>query len=145
MGYTISQVAERMGVTPHTLRYYDKEGLLPDVTRKNGVRIFEDEDIEWLKVINCLKNTNMPIKKIKEYFDLVRQGDKTIQARYDLIIEQKESILEQIKQLKYYLKEIEYKEWYYTEALKDGNEKRVSKYSNNSFELDKIPKEGEKK
>ena len=66
MSYLISEVAEMMGLSPSTLRYYDKEGLLPNVKRVNGIRVFEDEDFEWLKLLNCLKNTGMPIKKIKE-------------------------------------------------------------------------------
>ena len=142
MEYSISDVAEMMGVTSHTLRYYDKEGILPDVKRVNGKRVFTEEDIKWLKIITCLKNTNMPIKKMKEFFELVRLGDKSLQQRYDMILEQKESILAQIKELEYYLKEVEYKEWYYTEALKDGTEKNVIKYSKNTWDIDEIPKRG---
>lgn len=62
MSYTISQVAQMMGVTPSTLRYYDKEGLLPNVKRVNGIRVFEDTDFPWLRILNCLKGTGMPIK-----------------------------------------------------------------------------------
>lgn len=78
MSYSIKQVADMMGVTTSTLRYYDQEGLLPDVERKNGIRVFEDKDFKWLRVLNCLKNTNMPIKKIKEYCDLAQKGDSTL-------------------------------------------------------------------
>ena len=67
MSYSISQVAKMMGVTPSTLRYYDQEGLLPHIKRVNGMRVFEDEDFRWLRVLNCLKNTKMPIKKIRKY------------------------------------------------------------------------------
>lgn len=66
MSYTISQVAQMMGVAPSTLRYYDKEGLLPNVKRVNGIRVFEDADFPWLRILNCLKGTGMPIRKIKE-------------------------------------------------------------------------------
>lgn len=125
MSYTIKQVAEMMGVTPSTLRYYDQEGLLPDIKRKNGIRIFEEKDFRWLKLLNCLKNTNMPIKKIKQYCDLVKQGDSTLEERYKIILEQKDSILSQIEQLNYYLQEIEYKQKYYEIALKKGTEEGV--------------------
>lgn len=87
MSYTIGQVAEMMGVTPSTLRYYDQEGLLPNIKRKNGIRIFEDKDFRWLRVLNCLKNTNMPIKKIKEYCELAKKGDSTLEERYKLILD----------------------------------------------------------
>ena len=131
-----------MGVTPSTLRYYDQEGLLPNVNRVNGIRVFEDKDFPWLRMLNCLKNTNMPIKKIKEYAELVKKGDKSLEARQKIIKEQKELILEQIEQYKYYLKEIEFKEWYYETAIKEGTEKNMmEKIKNNpSFELDKIPR-----
>ena len=66
MSYSIKEIAEIMGITPSTLRYYDSEGLLPDVKKVNGRRVFEDKDFKWLRVLNCMKNINMPIKKIKE-------------------------------------------------------------------------------
>lgn len=70
MSYSIKEVAEMMGVTTATLRYYDQEGLLPNIKRVNGIRVFEDKDFKWLRVLNCLKNTNMPIKKIQKYIIL---------------------------------------------------------------------------
>lgn len=142
MSYSIKQVADMMGVTTYTLRYYDQEGLLPDVERKNGIRVFEDKDFKWLRVLNCLKNTNMPIKKIKEYCDLAQKGDSTLNERYNLILEQKENILSQIKQLEYYLKEVEYKEWYYKQAIKEGTEKNIiaNMPDTATLEIDKIPR-----
>ena len=142
MSYTIKQVAEMMGVTPSTLRYYDQEGLLPNVERRNGIRVFEDKDFKWLRVLNCLKNTNMPIKKIKEYVELAQQGDSTLEARYELIKEQKENILGQIKELKYYLKEVEFKEWYYETAIKEGTEKNILEQmlDKATLEVDRVPK-----
>ena len=148
MSYTIGEVAEMMGVTPSTLRYYDQEGLLPEVNRVNGIRVFEDRDFAWLRILNCLKNTNMPIKKIKEYVELTKLGDSSLKERYEIIKEQKQNILEQIEQFQYYLKEIEFKEWYYETALKEGTEKNMMERikNNPSFDLDEIPKtKGKKK
>ena len=122
MSYSISEIAEMMNVAPSTIRYYDKIGLLPNIKRKNGLRVFEDEDFEWLRVLNCLKNTNMPLAKIKEYGELVKYGDSSLAERYELIKEQKEKILNEIAKLDYYLKEIEYKEWYYKTAIEAGTE-----------------------
>ena len=65
MSYSIKQVADMMNVSTATIRYYDDEGLLPNIKRVNGRRIFEDEDFKWLRVLNCMKKINMPIKKIK--------------------------------------------------------------------------------
>lgn len=142
MSYSIKEVADMMEVTPSTLRYYEKEGLLPDIKRKNGVRVFEDKDFKWLRVLNCLKNTNMPIKKIKEYVELAKKGDSTLERRYDLIKEQKRNILDQIKELRYYLKEIEYKQWYYETAIQAGTEKAVKHIPSEkpTLDIDKIPK-----
>jgi transcriptional regulator, merR family len=122
MSYSISEIAEMMNVAPSTIRYYDKIGLLPNIKRKNGIRVFEDEDFEWLRVLNCLKNTNMPLAKIKEYGELVKYGDSSLAERYELIKEQKEKILNEIAKSDYYLKEIEYKEWYYKTAIEAGTE-----------------------
>lgn len=131
-----------MGVSTATLRYYDKEGLLPDIKRVNGIRIFEDRDFQWLRVLNCLKNTNMPIKEIKRYVDLCKEGDNSISERYQIILDQKQRILDEMEQLKYYLKEIEFKEWYYQEAIKAGSEEAVKDAASKKadLELDMIPK-----
>ena len=68
MVYTVGEMAKRLGVAPSTLRYYDKEGLLPFVERSSGgIRVFKDSDYEWLNVIGCLKKTGMPLKYIKSF------------------------------------------------------------------------------
>lgn len=139
--YTISEVAEKMGVSVHTLRFYDKEGLLPDVERVNGRRVFKDKDFGWLRVLNCLKNTGMPLKDIKRYLELCKKGDESLQERMDIMLAQKESIESQIKFLQLNMKELEYKIWYYEEALKAGTEKIHAGHTcNPSFEPDEIPK-----
>lgn len=120
MSYLISEVAEMMGLSPSTLRYYDKEGLLPNVKRVNGIRVFEDEDFEWLKLLNCLKNTGMPIKKIKEYVELQKLGEESLEERYKLIKDQREYVKNQIEQLEYYMQELDFKDWYYRTAMEKG-------------------------
>ena len=66
MTYTIGEMAKILGVTTSTLRYYDKEGVIPFVERsEGGQRIFKDDDISWLRVIECMKKTGMPLKDIK--------------------------------------------------------------------------------
>ena len=142
MEYTISEIAKLMGVSTHTLRYYDKEGLFPNVKRVNGIRIFEDKDFEWLRVLNCLRNINMPIKKMKEYVELCQQGDASLKDRLKMIEEQEESINAQIKTLEYYKQEIDFKKKYYEEAIKAGSESAVRSWSckDATLELDKLPK-----
>ncbi len=124
MYYTIAQIAEKTGLTAHTLRYYDKEGLLPFVERSgSGIRQFKEIDIEWLAVISCLKDTGMPVKQVKVFIDWCMLGDKTLRQRHNLFLEQKKQVDAQIAQLKKYLKKINYKIAYYETALKAGTEK----------------------
>ena len=85
MSYTISEISKLMNINPSTIRYYDKKGLLPNIKRINGIRVFEDKDFEWLRVLNCLKKTNMSLKKIKEYVDLTLKRDESLIKRYELI------------------------------------------------------------
>ena len=79
MSYTIQQVSKMTHIPATTLRYYDKEGLLPFVERSSGgIRMFQEKDYEWLKVISCLKKAGMSLKDIREYINLAMQGDDTI-------------------------------------------------------------------
>ena len=78
MSYTISEAAEKVGIPPTTIRYYDKEGLLPNIKRKNGIRVFEDIDLRLMGLLTCLKDTGMPIKRIREYVELTTKGDASL-------------------------------------------------------------------
>ena len=78
MTYTVGQMAKMLGLAGSTLRYYDKEGLLPFVERSSGgIRMFREKDYEWLQIIECLKKAGMSIKDIKKYIVLLQQGDST--------------------------------------------------------------------
>lgn len=141
MEYTISEIAKMMGVSTYTLRYYDKEGLFPNVKRVNGIRIFEEKDFIWLRVLNCLRKINMPIKKMKEYVELCSKGDESLKERLKMIEEQEENINSQIKELEYYKKEIEFKKAYYEAAIAAGSEEAVIDWSckEATLEVDKLP------
>lgn len=121
MFYTVGEIAKKLNVAPSTLRYYDKEGLLPFVERSDsGIRMFKDSDMEGLRVIECLKRTGMPIKDIKVFMGLCQLGDATISERLALIDKQRETVLEQQKQLQETLDTLNYKHWYYETAAKAG-------------------------
>lgn len=130
MGYTIAQVTKRTGLTAHTLRYYDKEGLLPFVERtQSGIRDFKESDFDWLGVITCLKDCGMPIKNIKQYIDWCFEGDVTLQKRLEMFETQKKIVEEKIAELQHHMKKIDFKIRYYktsieagTEAIHDKNE-----------------------
>lgn len=118
MEYTIKQAAEKMNLTPYTLRYYDKEGLLPFVERDSaGNRLFSDNDIEWLGLICCLKNTGMPIKQIRRFIQDALEGDHTIENRVEMLIEHRNSVLKQIEDLNRNLEKINNKINYYSSHL----------------------------
>ena len=90
MAYTVGEMARRLGVPASTIRYYDKEGLLPFVGRSSGgIRVFTEKDFEWLRIIECLKKTGMSLKDIREYIELAMQGDETIARRLELFRKQR--------------------------------------------------------
>ncbi len=127
--YTIGEISKMFNLPIPTLRYYDKEGLLNDIERdKSGIRKFNGKTIEALRVIECLKKSGMQIKDIKKFMHWCTMGDKTIAKRKELFEKQKLSLENQIKDLQKALNMAEYKCWYYTEALKDGTEKKSKKY-----------------
>ena len=126
MSYTISEAAQKTGLPPSTIRYYDKEGLLPNIKRKNGIRVFEDMDLRLMGLLTCLKNTGMPIKCIRDYVELTSKGDDTLQERYEIIKAQRQFVLDQIEQLQYYLEELDFKDWYYNKALAAGSESAIN-------------------
>ena len=85
MAYTVGEMAKRLGVPASTLRYYDKEGLLPQVERSpGGIRMFQESDYEWLRMIGCMKKAGMSIRDIRHYIQLSAQGDDTIGDRLEM-------------------------------------------------------------
>ena len=121
MIYTVGEMAQKLGVPASTLRYYDKEGLLPFVGRSSGgIRMFRESDFEWLQVIRCMKKAGMPIKDIRQYIELAMQGDDTIDTRLEMFRHQREVLTQQIRQLQHTLEAVEYKCWFYETAKAAG-------------------------
>lgn len=121
--YSMKEVSEKLNLPASTIRYYDKRGMLPNMQRtESGYRSFSEKDIGMLNMIECLKRTNMPIRDIQQFIAWVQQGDATLQQRYDMFVERRESVQEQIAQLQKALEFIEYKCWYYSTALEAGTE-----------------------
>lgn len=135
MSYSIKEVAQIMNVNASTLRYYDEEGLLPDIKRVNGRRVFEDDDFKWLKLLSCMKEIKMPVKKIREYVELAQQGDETLQQRFDMVMEQKHIIEKQMAELRECLEVFKFKEEYYKKAIAAGTEKAVEDMRRNAPSL----------
>ena len=124
MPYTIKQAAEMMGVTPTTLRYYDKQGLLPFVKRlDSGYRVFSEGDMAMPRVIECLKKSGMSIQDIRQFSKWVQMGDDSLHERYEMFLERKRTIEAQIAELQQTLAFINHKCWYYETAIEAGTEK----------------------
>lgn len=121
MTYSIGDIAKMLDISISTLRYYDKVGLLPLVNRTSGnIRVFDDTDVECLKMIECLKNTGMTLKDIKQFFDWCEEGDSTLDQRYDLFVRQKEKTEKQIALLQNALDRINYKCEFYRISKEKG-------------------------
>ena len=89
MVYTVGEMAKKLDVPASTLRYYDKEGLLPFVERSSGgIRMFQESDFEWLQVIGCMKKAGMSIRDIRQYIELALRGDDTIDTVHEYIRQQ---------------------------------------------------------
>lgn len=121
MLYTVSEMAKLLDIPPSTIRYYDKEGLIPFVERSaSGIRMFKESDYEYLKIINCLKQSGMRLKDIKTFIQMVMKGDETIEQRLQLFQKQKETVEKQIKELQEILNIVNFKCWYYEKAKEAG-------------------------
>lgn len=119
--YTVAETARRAHMSPHTLRYYSKEGLLPFVDRTSAnVRVFTEEDLEWLYLINCLKTAGVSIKDIRQFIEWALEGDATIGQRLEMFKEQQRKVEQQIAELQDVLDVLKYKRWRYEVSLKAG-------------------------
>ena len=123
--YTIGQVAEMFHIPVSTLRYYDKEGLFPELMRTNGIRKFSEQDLETLNIIECLKLSGLEIREIKTFMRWCSEGPSTYEKRRALFLRQKKSVEAEIERLYQTLDMIQFKCWYYETAIADGNEDRL--------------------
>lgn len=124
MNYTISQMAQKFGMEPHTLRFYEKEGIITPQRTSSGIRSYTDENVAQLEMAMCLKSTGMPLKDIRKYFELVRAGDETLDERLQIFKDHREHVLGEIAELQKYLCKIEHKiEWY--QGFVEGKRKAV--------------------
>lgn len=131
--YTIGQVSELFNLPISTLRYYDKQGLFPGMTRESGIRKFSDKELERLRVIECLKKSGLEIKDIKQFMDWCEMGSSTYSIRKELFEKQKEAVEAEIEHMNRVLDMLKFKCWYYEQAMQDGNEDRVQSMMPDSF------------
>lgn len=123
--YTIGQVAEMFGLPISTLRYYDKQGLFPNMERISGIRKFSDTEIEALRVIECLKKAGMEIREIRQFMEWCTEGAATYPQRKALIEAKKVHMEEEIRRMNQALDMLKFKSWYYEQAIQDGGEEGI--------------------
>ena len=117
--YSIQDVSNKTGLSTHTLRYYEKEGLISGVERsQGGFRQYTDEDLERLGLIRCLKNTGMSIQEIARFVQLTHEGDHTLEERVELLREHRERVLELMAEMQEHLDKVTWKLNFFTEKLK---------------------------
>ncbi len=120
--YTVKEAADKMEISEHTLRFWAKSGFFPFVKRnKNNIRIFQDSDLEWIKIVKCLRSVGIDNKSIKKYIELCIKGDSTIKERYDIIRVTKEKAQSQLKELQGQIELLNYKEKYYRELIENNS------------------------
>ncbi len=118
---TIKEVCAKFNLSPDTLRYYERAGVIPKVTRTaGGIRDYQEEDIQWVEKAVCMRDAGMPVDMLAEYVKLCQQGDETIQQRADLLKKVRTQIVEAREKYDNALKHLDYKISRYELALKTG-------------------------
>ena len=125
--YTIGQVSQMFGLPISTLRYYDKQGLFPKMERISGIRKFSDNELEALRVIECLKKSGLEIKDIKQFMDWCVEGASTYPQRKALFEKQRKRLEAELIHMNKVLDMLKFKCWYYEQATRDGSEDRVQR------------------
>jgi Predicted transcriptional regulators len=121
--YTIKEVSEDTGISSYTLRYYEREGILPYVKRdSSGNRLYDEESMDWLNFILALRSTGMPLAEIKHYVDLYQEGESTLNIRKQMMLKHKEKVERNLSDTLKHLEQINYKL-----ALYDLQEKGLAK------------------
>lgn len=115
---TIAEVSEKFDISQDTLRYYERIGLLPHVNRnKSGIRDYTEEDCNWVEFIKCMRSAGLPIEVLIEYVGLFQKGDETIEARKELLTEQRKQLRARIEEMQKTLEHLDYKIERYEQAI----------------------------
>lgn len=116
---TISQVSKRCNISPDTLRYYEKEGLISVVNRTaGGVRDYTEQDCRQIEFVKCMRSAGLSIEVLRKYFELFKRGKRTLKARRDLLATERKALKERFAELQNTLKRLDYKISVYDKALK---------------------------
>lgn len=115
---TIAEVSKRYNITPDTIRYYEKIGLIPHVPRnKSGIRDFDENSCNWIEFIKCMRSAGLSIDVLTQYISLFKQGNKTAKARKELLVEQRKKLLEKQEDINRTIKRLDYKIELYNDII----------------------------
>lgn len=115
---TIAEISKKYDLSQDTLRYYERIGLIPTVNRnKSGIRDYTEEDCRWVEFIKCMRGAGLPIETLIEYVALFQQGDATIEARKELLIEQRKQLIARMEDMKNTLERLDYKIEVYEQSI----------------------------
>ncbi|HAH75262.1 hypothetical protein IV49_GL001705 [Kandleria vitulina DSM 20405] len=118
---TIKEVCEKFDITPDTLRYYERVGVIPEVNRTpGGIRDYNEEDIAWVENAVCMRSAGVPVEMLIEYVKLYQQGDETLEARKNLLMETKNEVQKQLDKYQATMDRLNFKISRYEEAVKTG-------------------------
>ena len=118
---TIKEVSEKYDISADTLRYYERIGMIPEVTRNaNGIRNYQESDLGWVELAICMRSAGLPVEALIEYVKLFQIGDSTFEARRQLLKEQYDILEEQKQQIEATMERLKYKVSRYEEAVKTG-------------------------
>ena len=118
---TIKEVSEKYDISADTLRYYERIGMIPEVTRNaNGIRNYQASDLGWVELAICMRSAGLPVEALIEYVKLFQIGDSTFEARRQLLKEQYDILEEQKQQIEATMERLKYKVSRYEEAVKTG-------------------------
>ena len=107
---TIAEVSEKFDISQDTLRYYERIGLIPRVNRnKSGIRDYTEEDCNWVEFVKCMRSAGLPIETLIEYVGLFQKGDATVEARKELLIEQRKQLIARMEDMQKTLERLNYK------------------------------------
>lgn len=134
--YSISEISKMFNLPISTLRYYDSNGLFPNLKRESGIRKFSDNEIETLRVIECLKKSGLEIKEIKLFMEWCKEGPSSYQKRLDLITKQKEHVENEIARMNKALDMLKFKTWYYKTLIQNGDENKIKEMIPNNLPND---------
>jgi len=138
----ISEVSKKYDIPIDTLRYYEKAGLLPNVQKNSGgIRDYSDSDCKWVEFIKCMRGAGLPIEVLKKYIDLFYEGDATLSQRKQILVDERQKLLEKRDAIQNTIDRLDYKIAYYEKIIVETEKELLAgKRPANQLKTDKFQK-----